>query len=215
MSLPTSVRKPSNKGGVKKFIGRFPSFRLNVTLWFESLLERDYLCLLEFDHLDVLSFREQPGRIYYTLDGKRRRYTPDFYVERKSKRQIIEVKAESKALEEKYRALFRVASLICSREGYEFKVITEKFIRVQPRLNNVKLLLRYQRVNFLPQHEIYCQEFFAARRSAGLGEVMEFFAAKGVEKPVVYSLIRWGVLGVNLVERIDTDSMVYLPGGND
>lgn len=215
MSVSMIVRKPSNKGGVKKFIGRFPSFRLNAMLWFESLLERDYLCLLEFDHLDVLSFREQPGRIYYTLDGKGRRYTPDFYVERKSKRQIIEVKPESKALREKNRTLFRIASQICSREGYEFKVITETFIRVQPRLNNVKLLLRYQRVTFVPQHEIYCHEFFAARRSASLGHVMEFFARKGAEKPAVYSLIRWGVLGINLMEPIDMDSMVYLPGGGN
>src|ERR1043165_2791519 len=140
------TRRPSNRGGVKKFIGKFPSFRLNIVLWFESLLERDYLCLLEFDYLDVISFREQPGRIYYTLDGKRRRYTPDFYVERKKKRQIIEVKAEAKAQEEKYRTLFRIASIICSREGYDFEVVTETFIRIQPRLYNIKLLLRYQRI---------------------------------------------------------------------
>ena len=213
-------RKPSNKGGVKKYIGKFPSFRLNKVVWFESLLERDFLCLLEFDHLDVQFFQSQSCRIYYRRDGRKRRYTPDFLVIRKSKRQIIEVKPEERALEEKNRALYRMAAQVCARDGYEFRVVTDAEIRLQPLLDNIKLLLRYQRTLIQPQHQIYCQEFFGGRREASLERVMEFFEDKDIEKQVVYSLIRWGALGIDLAEPLGADSRLFLPtilstkGGN-
>jgi hypothetical protein len=207
-----SVREPSNRGGGKKYIGKFPSFRLNMTIWFESLLERDFLCLLEFDHLDVEFFESQPCRIHYRRDGRRRRYTPDFLVVRKGKRQIVEVKPMEKALEERNREIYRIAGEACARRGYEFRVVTDTEIRAEPRLENVKILLRYQRTPILPHHQILCEEFFAGRQEATLGEVMDFFAAKGAGKQVVYGLVRWGVIGIDLAEPIGFRSRVFLPG---
>jgi hypothetical protein len=206
-----SFRKPSNKGGVKKSIGKFPSFRLNDIILFESNLEKDYLYLLEFDHLDVLNFRAQSCLIRYRLDGRKRRYTPDFYVERKHKTQVIEVKPEERALEPRYREVFLLAAAACAKKGWEFRVVTETTIRQEPRLENVKLLLKYQRTPLHPQHRILCREFFAGRRAAALAEVAEFFAAKGIGRQTLYSLMRWGDLGFDLMTPIDDDSPLFLP----
>jgi hypothetical protein len=208
------VRKPSNSGGVNKFIGKFPSFRLNLILFFESILERDFLYLLEFDHFDVVSFHDQPRRIRYRFNGKIYSYTPDFYVERKNKRQLVEVKPEQKAFDKKNRIRYEAASQACAREGCEFIVATDTMIRIQPRLDNIKLLLKYQRIPIYPQHQIFCHEFFGGRREASLGQVMEFFAAQGVEKQVVYSLIRWGILSVDLMVPVDADSVATMAGGS-
>lgn len=208
-----SFRKPSNKGGVKKSIGKFPSYRLNATIWFESLLERDFLYLLEFDHLDVTSFHDQACRIYYRLGGRPRRYTPDFYVVRKHKKQVIEVKPEAKASEARYREIFLIAAEACQKEGLEFRVATEDTIRLEPRLDNVKLLLKYQRTPLYPQHHILCRELFASRPEASLVEVAEFFAARGIGRQTVYSLMRWGAIGLDLMSPIDDDSILFLPGG--
>jgi len=208
------VRKPSNRGGVNKFIGKFPSFRLNLLLWFESILERDFLYLLEFDHFDVVSFHDQPCRIQYRLNGKRYRYTPDFYVVRKHKRQIIEVKPLEKARDKKNRARYQAASQVCEREGYEFKVVTEVDIQKQPQLDNVKLLLKYQRTQLHPHHQILAHEFFDDRVEATLAEVMSFFVSKGVETQVVYALVRWGILSVDLMTPVEADSVVRLPEGD-
>jgi hypothetical protein len=205
------VRKPSNKGGVGKFIGVFPSFRLKMIFWYESILEKDYLYLLEFDHLDVLSFQEQPKKYFYFLDGKWRSYTPDFHVIRRHERQIVEVKPKWKADLEQNQRRFRSISKECEKDGCRFRVATDERIRVQPRLDNVKVFLRYQRVPFTEQHQIYCQEYFGGKREAALGEVMEFFAGKGAGKPVVYSLLRWGVLDTDLMVPIGADSVVFLP----
>jgi len=208
-----SFRKPSNRGGVKKSIGKFPSHRMNATVWFESNLEKDLLYLLEFDHLDVISFHAQACRIYYRLGGRPRRYTPDFYVVRKHKKQVIEVKAAAKASEPKYRELFLIAAEACEKEGLEFRVATEKTIRLEPRLDNVKILLKYQRTPLYPQHYILCREFFAGKPEASLAEAVEFFAARGVGRQTVYSLMRWGALEFDLMSPIDDDSALFLPGG--
>src|SRR5437588_206487 len=88
------ARNISNKGS-RKIIGKFPSLLMGLVVKWESKLERDFIYLLEFDS-DVISYREQPIRIIYFLDGKSCRYTPDFLVVRKNKRQIIEVKPKDK-----------------------------------------------------------------------------------------------------------------------
>jgi hypothetical protein len=203
------ARKISNTG-TRNLIGKFPSFKMGRIVWYESLLERDYMYLLEIDS-DVISYREQPGRIYYTLDGKRRHYTPDILVERRREKQLVEVKPKKKAEAEEYRRLFRIATETCRREGYEFRVATDEMIRLQPRLNGAKLLYKYARTPLLPQHQIVCHELFTVRREATLGEVARFFASRGIGRQVVYALIFRGVLSVDLMRPLNGDAVVRLP----
>ena len=206
-----SFRKPSNRGGGKKFIGKFPSFRMDAIVWFESLLERDYLYLLEFD-LAVLAFYAQACRFYYRLGGKKRIYTADFYVIRQDSKQVVEVKPEAKAREPEKREIFCIAAEACERQGMEFRVVTDAEIRSEPRLDNVKLLIKYQRTPIDPQHRILCHEFFARRPEASLAQVAEFFASKGVGRQTVYSLMRWGAIGFDLKTPIDDDCALFYPG---
>jgi hypothetical protein len=202
------ARKISNTG-TRSLIGKFPSLKVGRIVWYESLLERDYMYLLEIDS-DVISYREQPGRIYYTLEGRRHRYTPDLLVERKSEKQIVEVKLKKVAEKEEYRRLFHIAGETCCREGYEFRVATDEMIRLQPRLNGVKLLYKYARTPLLPQHQIGCHEFFTAEQEAPLGEVARFFASRGIGQQVVYALIFRGVLSVDLMRPLTRDAVVRL-----
>jgi hypothetical protein len=203
------VRGP--KRGIRgKNIGKFFSVKMNSMLWFESLLEESLMYLLDFDP-SVKRFKEQPCHIRYMHEGKRHRYTPDFFVERPSERQIIEVKPKSKAATEKYRLLFRIVSHICEREGYKFKVYTEETILLQPRLNSVKALWSYARTPFRLQHQLYCQEFLQRKQTAYLAEVFEYFKSKGASKQIVYALLYWGVLDFDLMEPLSLSSRIYLP----
>lgn len=202
------ARKITN-AGTTKLIGKFPSLKMGRIVWYESLLERDYFYLLELDP-DVVSYREQPGRIYYVLKGKGHHYTPDLLVERQHVKQIVEVKPKRKTAEENFLRLFRLAEEVCRREGYEFKVATEEMIRVQPRLNWVKLLYKYARTPILPQHQVGCHELFAEKEQAPLGEVTEFFTSRGGDQRVVYALIYHGLLSINLSEPLSRDVNVRL-----
>jgi hypothetical protein len=76
-------------------VGYFKSYKNNKQLAFESILERDFFMLLEFDK-DVVSFEEQPLKIKYKLKAKNTRYTPDVLVTYKDGSQkIFEVKYQS------------------------------------------------------------------------------------------------------------------------
>lgn len=205
------VRKITNKGG-KKVIGKFPSLKMERLVCWESQIERDYIYLLEFDPA-VASYAEQPLRISYHLDGKERRYTPDFLVKRADKNLIVEVKREEAAKKEEMQQLFRVVSAICAHDHYEFVVVTDTMIRVQPRLDNIKLLTRYQRIPIHdPQYQIICNELFSKSSEVCLSEVMQFFASRNIGKQVVFSLLYWGVLAVDLTQLITAESVVSFPG---
>jgi TnsA endonuclease N terminal len=195
--------------GTRRTVGKFPTLKPSKrSVHWESLLERDYYYLLEIDS-DVISYREQPLKIEYILDGKKHRYTPDLLVERRCKRQIIEVKLEEKV--KKYDLLFRIASEICARNGYEFVVVTDETIRVQPRLNNVKVLWRYSRTQIRPQHQITCQELLTIKSEVALGKIIELLGNGGAGTRVAYALLYWGVLSVDLMKPINKDSLVCLP----
>ncbi|PRM98013.1 hypothetical protein AN286_04065 [Aliarcobacter cryaerophilus ATCC 43158] len=60
--------------------GYFASYKNKKQIAFESVLERDFYMLLEFDE-NVISYAEQPITINYEYkDGSKRKYTPDCLV---------------------------------------------------------------------------------------------------------------------------------------
>jgi hypothetical protein len=205
------VRTINNLGGLKR-IGTFPSLKLRRLVWWESPVERDYIHLLEPDRT-VKYYQEQPLKIRYVLDGKEHFYTPDFMIWRGLKIQIVEVKPESKIYQEKYQHLFMMAGQACNEAGYEFLVVTDTMIRVQPKLNNIKTFRRYARVPInSPQHLHHCKDIFSRRSEMALGEVLESLAVKQVYKPTVYGLLYWGILETNLLEPVNKDSRIRLTG---
>lgn len=208
------ARRPPARGIRGKNVGKFFSIKMNVMLWFESLLEESLMYLLDFDP-DVKRFKEQPFHIRYIHDGKKRRYTPDLFVERPDEKQIIEVKLKKKVKTEKYDQLFRIIAPICEMEGCRFKVFTEETILSQPRLNSVKALWSYARTPLHHLHQIYCQELLQKRQVVSLAEAFEFFKTKGIPKQVVYALLFWGALDFDLTEPLNPNSRIYLPDSTE
>jgi hypothetical protein len=193
-----------------RVVYKFPSIKLGKTVYCESGPELDYAYLLDPDQ-SVIFFQEQPGKIKYYLNGKLHKYTPDFLVIRPNKKQIVEVKPASKASAEKYKILFRIIEAICLEAGYEFIVVTDEEIRAGARLSNIKALWKYGRTLITPRHHISCQEFFTQNPSATLGELFAFFACRGEGRGVVFSLLYWGVVGIDIDLPLTTQSLVHLP----
>ncbi len=76
-------------------VGYFKSYKNNKQLAFESILERDFFTLLEFDR-NVVEYEEQPLKLKYMLKAKNTRYTPDVLVIYKDySKKIFEVKYQS------------------------------------------------------------------------------------------------------------------------
>lgn len=97
------VRKiPKNYRSVT---GTFPSYKNKRNIFYESLLERDFYLLLEFND-DVDSYEEQPFKIYYQRAKLTYRYTPDVLVHYNSVLNqlpcVFEIKMSDEIKEKKY-----------------------------------------------------------------------------------------------------------------
>lgn len=203
----TPARKITNTG-TKKNIGRFFSVKMNSLIWYESLLERDYMYLLEIDP-DVLSYRSQPLKIAYKEDGKPRRYTPDFFVERSQKKQVIEIKPRTKIDDDKNRKLFQSITYICQSKGWDFLVITDEMIRIEPRFSNIKLLYRYALVTLTPSTAITCHQYFKNQSIVTLKIAEDNLRDKGIFRETLMKLIFIGFLSIDLMTPIGNDSLIY------
>ena len=140
------VRKiPKNYLGVT---GGFSSQKNGRMLGFESLLEKDFFILLEYDD-QVLSFEEQPVRI--PLGGKAKSYVPDVAIHFRQtpsskirKPVLTEVKTadDLKRNKAKYAPKFAAAKRWASDKGWVFETRSDKEIR-SLRLDFLKFLREY------------------------------------------------------------------------
>ncbi|AFQ42443.1 TnsA endonuclease N-terminal domain-containing protein [Desulfosporosinus meridiei] len=142
------VRKIQNTSS-KKHTGIFPSEKNGRLIEWESLLERDYIYLLEFDR-GVKSYTEQPLTLKTKLNGKTYKYTPDVLVVRDNISMLIEVKPKNKLIklkeDEKFRAKVTAANSYCKEQGYKFVIVTDEDIRTGELLNNVKRMFKFSRI---------------------------------------------------------------------
>lgn len=199
--------------GAQKNIGKFASVKTGLIAWYESLLERDEMYLLDFDP-QVTFWHEQPFKIRYVVEGKTHHYTPDLEVHRGTKKQVVEVKSQKQVDSGEFDLLFRLATSICEDEGYEYVVVTDRMIRQQPKLENIKRLWKYARTRILPQHQLLCAEFFQANQveEVELGDLLGFFKSKDLAAQVVYAMMFWGILTFDLMTPLDEFVSIKMPG---
>lgn len=137
--------------------GRF-SFRGEVSIPYESTLERDFLIRHEFC-ASVLSIEAQPFTLNYRdRAGRQCRYTPDFLVTYRQEQQslhnyprpeLIEVKPENEWRENwrKWLPAWRSAWRYAKDQGWCFHIHDESRIR-GPVLDNIRFLMPYKNREF-------------------------------------------------------------------
>lgn len=118
--------------------GKFPSRKNGRMVHHEGLLELDACYFFELAP-SVVEYREQPRKMDYPDGTRVRSYTPDFLLTLRSGEElVIEIK-HSEVLarpdvEDKYN---KIASHL-QRQGTAYVIITERLLRDQPRLRNLK-----------------------------------------------------------------------------
>lgn len=137
--------------------GGYSSQKCDEIAGFESLLEKDYLLLLDFDD-GVESFEVQPVRI--PVAGIPRGYVPDVLVKYRAgvqngsvpKPSLVEVKHSDDLARnaKKYAPKFAAAHEYAGRQGWEFLIKDQNDIRTH-RLANLKFLREYR--NVIPSNE--------------------------------------------------------------
>ncbi len=118
---------------------------------FESLLENDYLILLDFDP-QVERYEVQPVRV--PVPGVPRGYVPDVLVHfapdnagKRRRSELTEVKsvADLQKKQAEYAPKFEAARQYADSMGWTFVCKTDQDIRI-PRLKNLKFLRAYRRI---------------------------------------------------------------------
>lgn len=124
------------------FTGFVPSRKNEDMVQYESILERDYIQLLESDP-GVLKYSEQPKPLRWS-DGEHSYVTTfDFVVTRRDKtRYLAEVKPLTKVIKYKLDELYGYARAAAIADGYgDFELWTDREIRAMPRLGNAELIV--------------------------------------------------------------------------
>lgn len=192
-------------------VGGFPSRKLEKTMRYESTLERDLLYFLEFD-LAVLSYEPQPFTIHMTLeDGKTRSYTPDFLIKYKNISVLIEVKPANHLDKESTKQQIEIGTRWSAENNHLFRVITDEQIRNGPRLNNLKLLFRYSRIDIPFNILMGLDELFpvpGAQIPFGIVASHLMPTDQAHCKPYLWSLIFSHYLFVNLNQKLSDEILV-------
>lgn len=136
-----------------KNLFKFVSVKMNTVFTVESSLEFDTCFHLEYSST-VKEFEAQPLGYYYEFEGRECPYTPDFRVEdHYGNASFIEVKPCDKVADPDFLNRFPFKQQKALALSSPLKLITERQIRIDPILGNLKLLHRYSGFqSFTPLH---------------------------------------------------------------
>jgi len=109
----------------------------------ESSLEYDCCYYLEYSD-DVVCYQSQPKGYRFPYQGKEHPYTPDFLVYKKDGTSyLIEVKPLSKTFSPEFQDKFRQNQIVANELGTSLLLVTDRQVRNDVHLNNLKLVHRY------------------------------------------------------------------------
>lgn len=136
-----------------KNLFKFVSAKNNALLTVESSLEFDACFHFEYA-TQVTSFDAQPLGYEYSLNGKMRTYTPDFLLRfQNGQEQYIEIKPSFRTTSSEFREMFEAKQQEAISLGRELVLVTERQIRRDAYLKNLKLLHHYSGIKSLtPLH---------------------------------------------------------------
>lgn len=195
--------------------GGFSSQKSDRMIGFESLLEKDYMLLLDFDPT-VANYEEQPIRI--PVPKVPQGYVIDLKVNYHSRpTELVEIKTQSDLDKhaQKYAPKFEAAHIYCAERGWRFVIQTEQDIRT-PRLSNLKFLRRYRTV----QPEVQQREAVlrCMAQSGGQSTSDELLDQLGPNQredwlPVLWSMLLRGDLIADMDTLLPPNVPLRLKGG--
>lgn len=215
-NLNMSIRKI--KKSYISCTGYFASYKNKSQIAFESVLERDFYMILEFDD-NVYTCKEQPLQISYEyFNGKNRRYTPDTLVTYKDGTQkVFEVKYQNEidGNEELQKKLELLKNEFRATYNYEFEVFTDAMID-KTYLDNLKFLYKFV---FIPPNDSktnIVHEIISNQKTIRVKEVLnEITSDKMIQLeyiPYLWNFLFKNKTFVNLSEKLTMNTIISSKG---
>lgn len=207
------VRKiPKNYRSVT---GTFPSYKNKRNIFYESLLERDFYLLLEFND-DVIFYEEQPFRIYYQRSKSTYRYTPDVLVHYNSELNLLpcvfeikmsdEIKEKKVFFEEKFNQIEKYINI----NDLDFRIFTELDID-KIYLENAMFLYRYKDLNnkTISKNILEKMKLF---QEISVNDLLQHFSSNKFEQmeilPYIWQLIFLNKIVIDMYIKITNSSII-------
>lgn len=192
-----------------RIIGWVSSVRMGISLPFHSSLEHDWLLLLDVAP-EVDRFLPQPPTIAYRLEGETRHYTADTLVIIDGAPTMVEVKYEDDAVAPENLTRWPAIRDRFAEVGFTFKIVTDRFIRSEPRLSNVQYLHLFRA--WQPDSAFAFQVAMALQdgSSMPLGELAARFPDPVEARQFILGLVLRRYLSIDLGEPIGVASPVCL-----
>lgn len=194
-----------------KNLYKFASPKMNRVLTVESSLEFDACFHFEYTS-SISSYEAQPEGFYYSFGDKQLPYTPDFLVFDKSRgSRFIEVKPYAELENEDFKEKFSCRQKSAMENGVPLLLVTDKQVRVNPVLCNLKLLHRYSGLKTLTPLHLMLLDIV---RKSGKVRVRDLVHETGEpSSSVLTSVISWlaiGEMSSDLsVAKLGIDSVVW------
>lgn len=205
---------PVRRAGVYQRQRHMPGLWFSTTVGrfmeYESLLERDWMLLLDFDR-EVEWMCEQPLRLRYVKEGKSASHVPDLLAWRAGKPELCDVKSEERVEDPEFRAQVQATGLACAAAGLGYRVLSEPD---RQRLVNVRWLAGFREPPADPDGErarILLSLLAAA--PATICELVSGAVEPALARPVLMHLLWTGEAMVDMTAPISGDSRVWIRAG--
>jgi hypothetical protein len=190
-----------------------PGFWFSTTvgrfLEYESLLERDWMLLLDFDRV-VEWMCEQPLRLRYLRDGRPASHVPDLLVWRAGGPEVCDVKSVDRLEDPEFQAQAEATWLACAEAGLGYHVLSEPGRQL---LVNVRWLAGFREPPADPDGE---RARMLSALAVGGSTVFELLAGAvepTLARPVLMHLLWAGEVLVDVTEPIGDASRVWKRAG--
>ena len=172
-----------------------PSFKSGAIVRCESTQEEEAVARFEACP-SVTKITAQPVRIAYMHEGKQRRTTPDFKLTLDDGLDVyVEIKHTTQALT--MAAVLKARAVGSAAQGLDYRVITNRWIRVEPLLENIRILQRWRGATRVSRDRL---ELFALEPDLPLPICIVAERLGGL--PTVAAHLLNGDLNINLLSHI-------------
>ena len=187
--------------------GRWFSTSTGRFLEYESLLERDWMLLMDFDR-EVESICEQPLRLRYLKDGLPASHVPDLLVWRRGRPELCDVKSEERLDDPDFQAQVHATGRACTAAGVEYRVLSEPDRQL---LMNVRWLAGFREPPADLDGERVRMLAVLAGGPSTIAELLSRSREVVLARPVLMNMLWTGAAIVDVGIPIGAESRVWAP----
>ena len=156
--------------GTNNIRGVFPSLKMNLEVRYETLLERDYIFLLEYAQ-EVSRYRTRP----FNIRCNKKSYTVTFLVEQKGYEKVVEcIRIKKVARPTEVNRLIAIEEW-CLGRGLGFEKITDEDIRSGWLLENIKHIHKFARYPVDSHLKVQIQRLISQTSTPRLEDILHLF----------------------------------------